>query len=123
MAREAYLLLVPAILDDGLKTVCQPLIDFLTVDIMEPAATSLDTLTVKSCMGCVHFFPIPAVISSRRSEVLYRDLTGLKESPGGWGPLPAGRGSSCRRLGSGGVGRPQRLPRPMNCIGPAKGSS
>jgi hypothetical protein len=27
-AREAYLLLVPAIIDAGLEVVCQPLIDF-----------------------------------------------------------------------------------------------
>jgi hypothetical protein len=29
--REAYLLLLPAILDAGLESVCQPLIDWLTV--------------------------------------------------------------------------------------------
>jgi hypothetical protein len=46
-AREAYLLLVPDIIDAGLEDVCQPLIDFLTVAIVEPTATSLEPLTVK----------------------------------------------------------------------------
>jgi hypothetical protein len=80
-AREAYLLLVPAIIDAGLEAVCQPLIDFLTVAIVEPTATSLEPLTVKPCLGRLHHNPSPAVVSNRRAEVLYRDLPGLKQGP------------------------------------------
>jgi hypothetical protein len=40
-AREEYLLLVPAIIDAGLETVCQHLTDFLTVAVTEPSSTSL----------------------------------------------------------------------------------
>jgi hypothetical protein len=80
-AREAYLLLVPAIIDAGLEAVCQPLIDFLTVVIVEPTATSLEPLTVKPCLGRLHHNPSPTVISNRRAEVPYRDLPGLKQGP------------------------------------------
>jgi hypothetical protein len=80
-AREAYLLLVPAIIDAGLEAVCQLLIDFLTVAIVEPTATSIEPLTVKPCLGRLHHNPSPAVVSNRRVEVLYRDLPGLKQVP------------------------------------------
>jgi hypothetical protein len=72
---------VPAIIDAGLEAVCQPLIDFLTVAIVEPTATSLDPLTVKPCLGRLHHNPSPAVVSNRRAEVLYQDLPGLKQGP------------------------------------------
>jgi hypothetical protein len=80
-ARDAYLILVPAIIDAGLESVCQPLIDFLTVTVVEPSATALEPLTLKPCLGKLHHVPSPAVISSRREEVLYRDLPGLKHGP------------------------------------------
>jgi hypothetical protein len=80
-ARDAYLLLVPAIIDAGLGSVFQPLIDFLTVTVVEPSATALEPLTLKPCLGKLHHVPSPAVISSRREEILYRDLPGLKHGP------------------------------------------
>jgi hypothetical protein len=80
-AREAYLLLVSAIVDAGLEAVCQPLIDFLTVAIVEPTSTSLEPLTVKPCLGRLNHNPIPAVVSNRLAEVLYCDLPGLKQGP------------------------------------------
>jgi hypothetical protein len=83
--REAYLLLVPAILDAGLEYVCQPSIDWLMVAITEPSSTNLEPVNLKQCLGRVHYAPSPAVVSSRRSEVLYQDLPGLKATPGGGG--------------------------------------
>jgi hypothetical protein len=88
--REPYLILVPAILDAGLESVCQPLIDWLTIAVTEPSVTALEPVNLKQCLGRVHYIPSPAFVSSRWSEVLYRDLPGLKATPGGGGggPLP-----------------------------------
>jgi hypothetical protein len=49
---EAYLLLVPAIINTSLDTVYQHLIDFSTVAVTEPSSTSLEPLTVKPWAGC-----------------------------------------------------------------------
>jgi hypothetical protein len=83
--REAHLLLVPAILDAGLESICHPLIDWLTVANTGPSVTALEPVNLKQCLGRVHCIPSQAVVSSRRSEVLYRDLLGLKATPGGGG--------------------------------------
>jgi hypothetical protein len=84
-AREAYLLLVPAIVDAGMEATCQPLIDWLTVAFTDPSAMAPETVNLKPCLGRLHFSPSPAVVSSRRAEVLYQDLPAINATPGGGG--------------------------------------
>jgi hypothetical protein len=47
MGREAYLLLVPDILDAGLESVYQSLIDWLTVAITDPSTTAIQPVNLK----------------------------------------------------------------------------
>jgi hypothetical protein len=83
--RESYLLLVPAIMDAGMEATSQPLIDWLTVALTDPSATAPETVNLKPCLGRLHFSPSPAIIISRRAEILYRDLPVLNATPGGGG--------------------------------------
>jgi hypothetical protein len=76
--REACLLLLPAIINDGLQQVCKPLVDFLVVNITKGANDLTSPRTVQPSAGLRDFHPSPSVISHRREHVMYRQLPGLR---------------------------------------------
>jgi hypothetical protein len=69
--REACLLLLPAIINDGLQQVCRPLVDFLVVSITKDANELNAPRTMQARVGLRDFHPSPSVISHRREHVLY----------------------------------------------------
>jgi hypothetical protein len=77
-ARQANELIVPVLVDAGLADVCEPLIEFLTIALVEPNATRSTPLTVQTLVGVWGYIPSPAAIIFRRQSIMYRDLPGLR---------------------------------------------
>jgi hypothetical protein len=77
-ARQALKLIVPVLVDAGLTDVCEPLIEFLTIALVQPNATCSTPITVQTQVGVGNYIPSPAVISFRRQSIMYRDLPGLR---------------------------------------------
>jgi hypothetical protein len=76
-ARGSFLLILSAIVNDGLQVACIELIDVLVMGVMK-AADDLDgTRLVQPRLGMHDFHVIPAVISSRRGKVFYHHIPGL----------------------------------------------
>jgi hypothetical protein len=76
--RDACLLLLPAIINDGLQKVCKPLVDVLLSSVTKAANDLAGPRTVQPRIGIRDFYPIPAVVNHRREHVLYRQLPGLR---------------------------------------------
>jgi hypothetical protein len=76
-ARQAYELIIPALVDTDYEAICEPLVDFLTVALVKPPAENTTPLTLQPCVGITGYVPSPAVASHRRRHFLYRDLSTL----------------------------------------------
>jgi hypothetical protein len=76
-AREACLLLLPAIINDGLQQSCRELVDFLVVGVTKAATDIEGTHLVLPMLGLRDFQASPTVINSRRETLLYRHLPSL----------------------------------------------
>jgi hypothetical protein len=77
-ARQAYELIIPELINAGMLTVCGPLVEFLTVDLVRPTSERSTPLTVQCHLGKSGYVPGTTTISHRRTHVLYRDLPGLR---------------------------------------------
>jgi hypothetical protein len=77
IARQAYELIVPVLVDAGLADACEPLIEFLIIALVKPNATRSTPLTVQTYVGVRGYIPSPAAISFHRQSIMYRDLPGL----------------------------------------------
>jgi hypothetical protein len=99
--RKACLLLLPAIINDGLQQVCKPLVDFLVVRITKGANDLNAPRTMQPHVGRRDFHPSPAVISHRREHVLHRQLPGLRPTAATAGdPALVGIASSMHNIAS-----------------------
>jgi hypothetical protein len=99
--REACLLLLPAIINDGLQQVCKPLVDFLVVSIAKGAKDLNVPRTMQACVGLRDFHPSSSAISHRREHVLYRQLPGLRPTAATAGdPALVGIASSVKNIAS-----------------------
>jgi hypothetical protein len=72
--REACLLLLPAIINDGLQQVCKPLVDFLLASVTKAANDLAGPRTVQPRIGIRDFYPSPAMVNHRREYELYHQL-------------------------------------------------
>jgi hypothetical protein len=76
-ARQAYELIIPRLIDYGYESLCEPLVDFLTVALVEPSDGVSFPLTMHAYVGKPGYIPIPAVVNYRLDQLLYRDLPAL----------------------------------------------
>jgi hypothetical protein len=76
-ARQAYELIIPALVDTGYEAICEPLVDFLTVALVKPYEDNIPPLTLQPCVGIAGYVPSTRLVSHRRQNYLYRDLPGL----------------------------------------------
>jgi hypothetical protein len=65
------------LIDSGYESLCEPLVDFLTVALVKPSDGVSIPLTMHACAGKPGYVPIPAVVNYRRDQLLYRDLPDL----------------------------------------------
>jgi hypothetical protein len=75
--REACLLFLPAITNDGLQKVCKPLVYFMVVSITKSTSDLNDPRMAQPCAGMSDFHPSRAVISHLWEHVLNRQFPGL----------------------------------------------
>jgi hypothetical protein len=75
--RQAYELIIPMLIDSGYESLCEPLVDFLTVALVKPSDGVSIPLTMHACAGKPGYVPSPAVVNYRRDQLLYRDLPAL----------------------------------------------
>jgi hypothetical protein len=75
--REACLLLLPAIVNNGLQQLCKPLVYFLLASDTKAANDLTGPRMVQPRIGIHDFYPSPSVANHRREHVLYRQLPGL----------------------------------------------
>jgi hypothetical protein len=85
-ARQAYVLIIPRFIDSGYESLCEPLVDFLTVALVKPSDGVSIPLTMHTCVGKPGYVPSPAVVSYRRDQLLYHDLPALMPVTN---PIPA----------------------------------
>jgi hypothetical protein len=78
--RQAYELIVPALVDRGMEVMCTPMVDFLTLDLVQPTEAITSPYPLQPQVGMAGYTPGPAVFSHRREHILYRDLPGLLPS-------------------------------------------
>jgi hypothetical protein len=76
-AMQAYELIIPRLIDSGYESLCEPLMDFLTVALVNPSDGVSIPLTMHACAGKPGYVPSPAVVNYRRDQLLYRDLPAL----------------------------------------------
>jgi hypothetical protein len=76
--REACLLLLPAIINDGLQQVCKPLVDFLVASVTEAANDLAGPRTVQPCIDIRDSYPSPAVVNHLPEHILYWQLPGIR---------------------------------------------
>jgi hypothetical protein len=76
-AREACLLLLPAIVTDGLQVTCRELVDFMMVGVTQPANDLDGTRLILPRLGLHDCYASPTVLNCRRETVLYRHLPTL----------------------------------------------
>jgi hypothetical protein len=79
-ARQAYDLILLALVDRGMDVVCTPLVDFLTLVLVQPIEAITSPYPLQPQVGMAGYMPGPAVVSHRREHILYRDLQGLLPS-------------------------------------------
>jgi hypothetical protein len=73
-ARQAYELIIPALVDTGYEAFYEPLVDFLTVALVNQSGEDAKPLTLQPCVGIPGCVPSPAVVSHRLQHLLKRDL-------------------------------------------------
>jgi hypothetical protein len=78
-ARQAYELLVPTIVANGLATALKPLVDYLTVALVSPNTTDVTPVTVRTRVG-LEWNITPALVGYRRDKVLFEVLPDLRPS-------------------------------------------
>jgi hypothetical protein len=76
-AREACLLVLPAIINDGLQQACRELVNFLVMGVTTAVNDLEGTRLVLPRLEVRDFHASPTVISSRRDNVLYQQLPAL----------------------------------------------
>jgi hypothetical protein len=76
--REACLLLLPEIINNGMQQVCKTLVDFLFVSVTKVANDLTGQRMVYPRVGVRDFHPSPAVVNHSRDHVLYRQFPGLQ---------------------------------------------
>jgi hypothetical protein len=76
-ARKAYELIIPRLIDSGYESLCDPLVDFLTLALVKPRDGVSIPLTMHACAGKPGYVPSPVVVNYRRDQLLYRDLPAL----------------------------------------------
>jgi hypothetical protein len=81
-ARQSFELVVPVLIEAGLQDVCSGLINFLTVARVLPNEDNEVPVTVWAQAGRSGYTPGPVAINYRHTQVLYRDLPGLRPSAG-----------------------------------------
>jgi hypothetical protein len=79
-ARQAYELIVPALVAKGMEVMFTPLVDFLTLALVQPTEAITSPYPLQAQVGRAGYMPGPAVVSHRRTHILYRDLPGLLPS-------------------------------------------
>jgi hypothetical protein len=79
-ARQAYELIVPALVYRGIEVMCTPRVDFLTPALVQPTEATTSPYSLQPQVGMAGYTPGPAVVSHRREHILYRDLPGLLPS-------------------------------------------
>jgi hypothetical protein len=79
-ARQAYELIVPALVDRSTEVMCTPLVDFLTLALAQPTKAIISPYSLQQQVGMVTYTPGPAVVSHCREHILYYDLPGLLPS-------------------------------------------
>jgi hypothetical protein len=84
MARQVFELIVPVLVDAGLKATYGDLINFLTIALVEPSLTRKDPWTLQPQAGKSGYVHGPMATGYRGEHVLYRDLPGLR--PGSTAP-------------------------------------
>jgi hypothetical protein len=60
--RQAYELIIPILVDTDYESICEPLVDCLTVALVKPSADKTTSLTLQPCAGIVGYVPSPAVV-------------------------------------------------------------
>jgi hypothetical protein len=76
-ARQAYELIIPRLIDAGYQSLCEPLVDFPTIALVNPSDGVSIPLTMHACAGKPGYVPSPAVVNYRRDQIFYRDLPAL----------------------------------------------
>jgi hypothetical protein len=89
--REACLLVLPAIINDGLHQACKPLVDFLLASVTKAANYLACPRTVQPRIGIRDFYPSPAVVNHRPEHVIYRQLRVLCPTAATAGDHPSWR--------------------------------
>jgi hypothetical protein len=56
-ARQAYELIIPRLIDSGYESLCEPLMDFLTVALVNPSDGVSIPLTMHACAGKPGYVP------------------------------------------------------------------
>jgi hypothetical protein len=79
-ARQAYELSVPVLVDRGVEVMCTPLVEFLTLALVQPTDAITSPYPLQQQVGMAAYMPGPAVVSHRREHILYRNLPGLLPS-------------------------------------------
>jgi hypothetical protein len=76
-ARQAYELIIPRLIDSGHESLCEPLVDFLTVALVKPSDGVSIPLTTHACVGKPGYVPSPDVVNYCRDQLLYGDFPAL----------------------------------------------
>jgi hypothetical protein len=71
---------VPALVDRGMEVMCTPLVEFLTLALVQSTDAITSPYPLRQQVGMATYMPGPAVVSHRREHILYRDLPGLLPS-------------------------------------------
>jgi hypothetical protein len=79
-ACHAYELIVPALVDRGMGVVCTPLVEFLTLALVQPTEAIMSPYPLQQQVGMAAYTPGLVVVSHHREHILYRDLPGLLPS-------------------------------------------
>jgi hypothetical protein len=79
-ARQAYEFIVPALVDRGMEVMCTPLVDFLTLALVQPTEAIVSPYPLQKQVGMASYTPGPAVVGYCREHILYRDLSGILPS-------------------------------------------
>jgi hypothetical protein len=77
-ARQVFELIIPALVDAGLKDTCSRLIDFLIIALVQPTEERSTPYTLLPQVGTAGYVPGLEAISHLRETILYRDLPALR---------------------------------------------
>jgi hypothetical protein len=86
IAREAYLVVYPLLEASDLLDICRPLVEFLQVSSTQPTDSNPRPVTLQDLLGKAIYPVRPAVVTHRRTAVLFHQLPAL--IPAHHGHLP-----------------------------------